>query len=385
MRKKLFLAIAFVLVCIFILAGCGLGLQLPGSNFVDYYAILNKADTNVQYQNTRILLALTSNSFMGGYDNPEMIKEALANGATPEHLAFPELKKYNKHVPSSAIVLLVEEENYSDRMDSLVYLLDNGVNPNAVDDAGKTSLCFCAEKFTQAWAKDLSALLEHGADPNIVSKEGYTALEYYLKNDREKEDNKIFDLFLQHGAKVTAQTMRLAYQNYKKIDLLVLQKLAQGQDTGLTPLVEAALLGDTVKLGQEIGKGIPEQDRELVTACTAAFGNPGLLEKMQISQPSKAVNQYECPLLLAAMYGNLVNVQYLAGKGLDVNQGYEAYDTSFTPLLWAVKNGHADIARYLVGKDAGIRGDIQNFMIATGYNASTDELSAAAQNEIWGW
>ncbi len=383
MLRKLILAVAILMVCALILTSCKLW---PGyRNDADYYKIMNTSDTNAEYQNTRMLLGLTNNGIMGLYGNLEMVKEALANGATSEHLEIPQLQKYDAKFPSTALGVLIGQDDPANRMEKLMVLLNSGVNPDSVDDTGKTGLSICAERFKQCWAEYLPVLLEHGADPNIVSKEGYTALEYYLKNDREKEDNKIVDLFLQHGAKVTAQTMRLAYQNYRKIDLLVLQKLAQaaraqGQDTGLSPLAEAALLADTDKLKQEIDKGIPEQDRELVTACAAAFGNPDLLEKLQISQPSDAVNQYECPLLLAAKYGNLANVQYLAGKGMDVNKGYKAYDTKFTPMLWAVKNDHLDIAKYLIDSGSEIKGDIQNFEIVTGYDGFTDELSAAAQS-----
>lgn len=69
---------------------------------------------------------------------------------------------------------------------------------------------------------------------------------------------------------------------------------------------------------------------------------------------NKSCNGYVPPLMHAAEYGRLEMVKILVAKGADINYKYEGNLTSAsglskdeTPVSYAIKRGHQDVADYL--------------------------------------
>ncbi len=108
-----------------------------------------------------------------------LLKYLAAKGQSPHHLNHRQMSALH-------IAALSDTSSYA----VIKHLLELGLNPNAVDEEGKTPLMYTTE------SGSLQELLEHGADIHAKDKEGRTALHYAAINNRRY----LYQDLVKHGA-----------------------------------------------------------------------------------------------------------------------------------------------------------------------------------------
>ena len=83
----------------------------------------------------------------------------------------------------------------------IVWLLQQGANPNHQDRSGSTALCRAAYA---ADVKGVECLLRHGADPNLPDKHGNGPLWEALCGTATDNQLRVLELLLQSGAQPDA-------------------------------------------------------------------------------------------------------------------------------------------------------------------------------------
>ena len=94
--------------------------------------------------------------------------------------------------PEIGIARLVSEAS-AGSVNGVRKLLDAGVNPSGINNAGHSAL---AEAVRNDQARVVRLLLERGANPNLITRSGHTPLTLAITRDR----NDLIDLLLRAGA-----------------------------------------------------------------------------------------------------------------------------------------------------------------------------------------
>jgi ankyrin repeat protein len=213
----------------------------------------------------------------------------------------------------------------SDDLETVALLLQAGANPKAKDRYGFTPLYFAANNGNAAVIRKL---LEAGADANAADANGETAL---MTATRSGNVDALKAL-LQNGANVNAKDsvtqqtalMWAARSNSPAAIQLLLEyggEVNARTRTGKTPAARPPGAG-----GGSHGTGI-------VRSGWPAQG-------FQPETPGGMT-----PLLYAARDGRAEITRILVGAKADVQQGDA---NGITPLLMAISNNHLDVARYLL-------------------------------------
>ena len=338
------LASAFVLVN---LSGCG----------VYRWVFQNKADK-----------ALYDGLY---YNDLERLETALENGANIDKLSG----------------LLAEEDSplwiaatgrIDANQDRLVpYLLQKGADPNVKGRLGTMDLLEYYAYNTDVYG--CSLLLEYGAD-NLDNALDW-CVAHSSRSTSEKKILYIMDMLRERGATIREKTWKHAWETYTdksrhytsvmeyEVRRLILQKLIDGgYSSGLDPVLEAAVLGDTERLISLLTEApdLPEDDRgqkQLVFAA-AAFGNAQVMQLLHEALSTDFMGYYGVTaLMMAAHYGNLETMQFLISY-VDVNAQSHSGKTA---LDYAVENEKYDAAAWLLnnGFDRSLLGN-------TGYAAATN-------------
>ena len=172
----------------------------------------------------------------------------------------------------------------------------------------------------------------------------------------------------------------------EKGDLAVVQKLVEaGADLkasnheGSTPYLYAAVQGHLEVLKYLVAKGgLPSRrgfvERDLLIQAIVHQQTQTVQYLLEVGyDPNHAVQNY-LPISIACALGHLATVQLLVEKGASVNPPCES-----TPLYFASINGHEDVLRYLIDKDANPRawmssGRIAHILIENGQREIYDKF-----------
>jgi ankyrin repeat protein len=296
--------------------------------------------------------------------NLECVKEAVENGADVNKGSI----LYALHeVP----LLYCINNSY---LDVAEYLLSQGADPNYIDRRNGISILMYTvgghneNGITYTNASNYGAykivLNDERTDVNLTGKLGYTALDYTCRDVGQLE---IVNDLINRGAKITATTMKCAFEGYKRggeesvikivFDAIVEQKIP----SGLPSEIEAAIQGDSEKLiSLANGKSIKQENRQLAMLLTCAFGDVESFKALagrNTGANSDFFNEAywgKTYLSVACSYGNIEVVKYLLSENADVEkpaQEKSVYHEK-TPLAFALKYNHLDIADYLVAHGA---------------------------------
>ena len=183
------------------------------------------------------------------------------------------------------------------------WLLNNGANPNKLDDQGRTALHSAAIRNRHTIVVNL--LLEHGADPSRVDGEGNTARELASTKGREK-----VVAFL--DAKKERQDRGTENISFKEHPVNPVQKfLPSGH-----PFIVAVREVDLTRI-----KELIDQDKSLVTAQVR--GDVALTGKIwkdgQHVEIGEDGTEHAGPLHFAAFNGHKELAQLLIDSGADIN------------------------------------------------------------------
>jgi len=248
-----------------------------------------------------------------------------------------------------------------------------------------------AEAVSSGDAAAVRSLIQQNADVNVSLPDGGTALEFAVRAD----DLDTAELLIRAGANLQAANrygvtpLELACVNG---DAAMIRKLLDAgaeansaNPRGQTVLMTAARTGKTDALAALLDRGAEVNAKDRVSeetalmwavrenhsgavqlllargadvnARTTAIQNPppttGNLQGIGRAQnsPKPVPLGGMTPLLYAAREGNADVARMLIGAGADVNQ-VEANGTS--PLVVAIFNGHIDVARFLLARGADV-------------------------------
>lgn len=305
--------------------------------------------------------------------NEEGVREALEEGANPNNL--------NGYNPLYMALLDNQKE-------IVEILLENGADPNYLDRYKLTPLMHAAGAYNYSAVyktgiiglENCQMLVEHGVDINLIGRDGNTALDYAVLHG----DEKIVDYLLENGAEIRPQTLdaarngygRAEYTRYGLQNTILKGLLATGKESGLDPVLEAAILGNVTKEADLIKDGkLKDKYKTEVLFNTAAFGDLDTLKLLEneglslTTLDDKGANL----LQISAKYGQLKIVEYLIENGADIEKVTENTGNKDTALWMAVENNQYDVAKYLLEQGAEI-------FIEEGYRFEDAELTCAAAN-----
>jgi len=282
----------------------------------------------------------------------EGVKEALENGADINngYTSYPIPHSVNPYWYAS---------NHGINSRVPEYLLEHGASVNELDSDGETLLMNAAGGDR---VDDCQMYLSYGADINQVGKNHYTALDLGAKQGSEKAVKYL----IEQGATVTRQTLDIAlsgiydtgYKEYGTVRAILLKLLEQGEESGLEPIVEAAIIGDSDQLIALGNSGaLTENNINWVGYNAAAFCNEDALalcvkNGFSLIQP----DEYDSPLEIAAQYGNVATVKWMIEHWVQYGQN----EAIRYPLSEAAEYGQYDVAAYLLSLDAAVE-VIDNF------------------------
>ena len=305
------------------------------------------------------------------YNDLERLETALENGANIDELSG----------------ILAEEDSplwiaATGRIDAnqdrlLPYLLQKGADPNVKDWLGLTDLLGHYAHNTDVYG--CSLLLKYGADNLDNALDMCVA--HSSRSTSEKKILYIIDMLREHGATIREETWEIAWETYTEewsdntgdmeyeVRRLILQELIDGgYSSGLNPVLEAAVLGDTERFISLLTADpeLPADDRgqkQLVFAA-AAFGNAQVMQLLHEALSTDFMDDNGVnALMMAAHYGNLETMQFLLSY-VDINAQSQRGKTA---LDYAVENEKYDAAAWILnnGFDRSLLGD-------TGYAAATN-------------
>lgn len=275
MRARRLAILLWAILLALLMAGCGL--IEGGKEKVE--ELMAGSDAGQQ-----MLLALAEGNF-------EAMCEAVDQGADLDSLP-------DRQCPNPLLSLLTKMSNRAfistDLYGNLLnleyaqYLQEKGADPNWSDNQGHTLLMYCCGYNGTGYPGGmalLELLLSYGADVNARDENGYTALDYRV-NDLEA-----VTVLLDHGAKVTKQTLTAAFhvlQDSANIEAVFAPKrildayIAQGGQPDLPECLLAAANGDSDVVVQALETGeIPEEYRAVIGQMIVAFCNEEAAEVAQ--------------------------------------------------------------------------------------------------------
>nr|XP_034311437.1 transient receptor potential cation channel subfamily A member 1 isoform X1 [Crassostrea gigas] len=217
------------------------------------------------------------------------------------------------------------------------FLIDEGVEVNAVDSQKRTPLLLAASK--GAW-KTVHLLLESGADISL----------------KDNKNRNFLHLAIKYGGKLN----QFGVQSIKHFKNLLNEK----DDYGCTPLHYASREGYLVALDDLIELGAivnpKNKDKQSPLHFAARYGRYNTCRRLLDSKLGpNIINESDCDgftaLHLAALNGNVKIINLLMQKGARVTRAHD--DNS--PIHMAALNGYTKCIRALLGVHANIL-DVKN-------------------------
>ena len=231
-----------------------------------------------------------------------------------------------------------------------MWLLDEGSTPNYQLSDGDSLIM----KLTDSWSYELcEKMIECGVDVNYVNKKGRSVLETIAR--RNTADRAIVKLFIEHGAKLTTDAIQIGLESNQSCDVvryMVQVAKKQGIKTGLNPVVEAAILGETDKVRSVVGKKLTTNEKKLLLVYTAAYGTADTLKFLESQGIKYHFTDYEL--------GN--------------------YEDQLAP--YAIENGNASVLQYLFDqKEFSLAEDVEGYWMEQALlNNATESVQVLLKN-----
>lgn len=241
-------------------------------------------------------------------------------------------------------------------------LLSNRASIDAVDNEGNSSLILASQEGKESTVRKL---LREGADPEIANAEGRTALRIASENGHEDVVRELIrdDSFRGMESANSIRAFLDAARNGKEEVVEVF--LESGMDinvedfeTGRTALMEASagMHRDTIKYLLANRANLEMIDEDGYSAFQlAAIADSDKTLKVFIEETGRVTPsgiEAERGLRAAARYGKRDSLEYLIGRGVNVN----AKDNfnGFTALMWAAAEGREDSTEMLIKAGADL-------------------------------
>lgn len=288
------------------------------------------------------------------------VRRLLAQGADPNAV--------DRITPLMAAATMFEKKQ---RLDIMRQLLAAGARVNDRADSGETALTF-AVRFRDADA--IHMLLDNGADPNIVNQNGISPLLEAMRFGASKTQQlEMMQLLLTRGADPNVRgagvgtPLSLAVRQYSlaMVKLLLDHRADPNltDDIDATPLMRAVsrqnLGPDTVTIVRilvDAGADVNAHDPSGNTpsSIAASTGNTAmlpLLERLGAKDAHVDPTNRPSSLTKEVRAGHLAEVRLMLASGTDPNI---ADEKSWTPLHHAANSGKAEIVEALVSAGARV-------------------------------
>jgi ankyrin repeat protein len=301
--------------------------------------------------------------------NLESVKEAVEKGSN--------INRISNIIGNENSVKYAMEKNSKP---IVKYLLEEGANPNYIDENGISLMMYTVGGSIENIKHDniiniefTKLLINHGADVNLIGQKGY---KYSILDSAvgQNGNDAIITLLLNSGAKISKTTAEASLKGYHedRCEDVVVHKiftslLKDGLSTGVDSALEAAIVGNSSEVIRLVNSNkIIKSDELNILKFITAYGNMEAFEL--ILSKGFDVNTEDAfgytLLNIAVRHGNLEIVKYLVDRGVDVN---EIYNDGETPLTKAIENSHINVAKFLIEKGAKMH---------TRYSANEKEQNA---------
>ncbi|MBU0743966.1 MAG: ankyrin repeat domain-containing protein, partial [Gammaproteobacteria bacterium] len=254
-----------------------------------------------------------------------------------------------------AIALMYAAQNW--HAECIKTLIDNGAKPDQIYGNGWTTLMFAAQ---YGCVECIKILIDNRADPNQIYGDGWTALMFAAKNKR----SECIEALIEKGAEPNKSDndgwtalMIAAKNGHAECVGLLLEKGAdpnQSMNDGWTALMSAAQNGhaECVKILLEKGAEPNKSDNDGWTALmiVAQNGNAECIEPLikNKADPALLNNVGISALMIAAKNGQAKSIEALIENNVDPNQ---INDSGRTALIFAALNGRAECIKALFEKE----------------------------------
>jgi len=312
--------------------------------------------------------------------DPELVTSKDANGLMPLHIAafnghkdVAELLLANKadvNAKSAAGKTPLDAAAFMGHLDVAQSLIAKGADVNAKDSNGRTPL----QEAAGMDKRDMAALLlKSGADVHAKSNNGWTA----LHDAAFAGHQEVAELLLANGADINARNndsltaLDLAISGYRTVSGLTIEQWDTMHDGVITQLRRRGSQDtpDASKLSGTIHYAAANGD--LALAQKLLNDNPALVS-------SRTRDYGETPLFFAAKNGHADVAELLIAKGADVKA--VSY-LDWTPLLDAVEGGSKEVVELLISKGADITAPNGSasalFVAVTAHHENVAELLVA--------
>lgn len=228
----------------------------------------------------------------------------------------------------SELIYLACSHRFDSELQTVVALLDFGLNPNIRFDNGKTALMAAAERGNEAI---FNTLLLHGADPCVEDSSLCTALHYACFKNHRNILVLLRDTGIDWDSKGTFTVRGISYGSFTALHIAAFIE----NSTVLVYLIDENLISN-------INARTDEGETPLYVAVQErAYGNMSLL----LSNGADPNSSDENILHAAARWGDTEAIDEFIRYGSDLGS---INGHSLTPELVARKNGHVTLANIIM-------------------------------------
>ncbi|KAI9360068.1 ankyrin repeat-containing domain protein [Zopfochytrium polystomum] len=297
---------------------------------------------------------------VGEGDVAKVERLLLANGADPNAMVDFEWTKPDEHIPAYTAMHLapIAEKN---ALPVLTLMLDNGGDPNVLDEEGCTPLLAAINTPEGPQMACVRLLLDRGAKADVVSNE--TGIHRTpLMAAVTAKNAELVRLLLQHGADPNGVSPPGVRHDPFFMPILA----ASGDADGVTALCMSAQSYDpqTPESSDRVNvlrlllarganpNGVPNPKFGTPLMTAAIYGDPTATAALLAAgaDPNGRSLNNETALTSAAMSGNLETVRMLVEHGADVRHASKSASgvERVTALHGACEMGHVDIVKLLL-------------------------------------
>lgn len=300
---------------------------------------------SIQYKSDSKLLSAIE------LDNSQACVEALRDGANVNHLTKGVRERIDNGIEESNPLRIAMYLGSNNAVD---VLLENGADPNAMDQNGEPILFYAIKSLD---IDLVEKLLDYGADINKTTKNGTTVIDsclvrnnycMYSADTPERKIEEMYDFLVSKGVSPSTSNLKNAmkgvdgsgYTYYNLIKKITLDVKENEEKSGLDPILEKIILDD-LSVTDDLKKADKKDTKYLFYAC--ALSRVSIFESV-LSKGYDIDSEDDigsCLLTISAKCGNTEVFKYLLSHFDLDNVGYDA-------LYRAALGGYTEIIEILI-------------------------------------
>jgi ankyrin repeat protein len=292
------------------------------------------------------------------------------------------------------------------------YLIEQGVELNYKDSDGFAPLMYGAGASNPMrpqgiYLDTMELMLQYGADIEMKSSEGMTALDYAISNQRTGATL----LLLANGAQVSNRTWKIYLKErhnlikdlhydvgYSHLQYQIGQQILQRYqesgvaETGFSPALEAAMLGDSASLLIDPSWQSEEEQIDIALYAAAFCSSESLSAVIEPVDESKYVNDSNYPPLCIAAFHNNIDVVKLLWPFATEAANENGYTEKQRAFEMGIMGGSVEVVQFFLDQGMDLQeygkfglasyyaqGEMMEYLIDKGVEAPPERLLSAAR------